>query len=67
VFWARTSAGQEPEVVEGRLLAFFTRNVSLQTRDALRDRDRPFPFANLEHPRGNRKVHGIRGSVLSEP
>ena len=52
----------EPDLGEQSLLARFITSVSPQTRAGLRDPERPFPFANLEFPKGNRKDHGISKS-----
>jgi hypothetical protein len=40
----------------------FAEHVSTQTRAGLHDRLRVMPFANLEHPQGNSKAHGITGA-----
>ena len=58
VFWAATPHS-DPERVEEQMLAAFVRGVDTDSRRLLRDPKRPFPFANLEHPRGNVKRHGI--------
>lgn len=60
VFWATTS---NPNQVEHDLLREFTRGVSSNTLSVLMDPIRPFPFANLEFPKGNKKNHSITGSV----
>jgi hypothetical protein len=60
VFWATTP---NPQSSENELLETFTRAVSENTLLMLRDPARPFPFANLEFPKGNRKNHGITGAV----
>ena len=49
----------DPKGVEQELLQAFVDRVSRKTRNGLRDPERPFPFANLEFPPGNRKRHGI--------
>ncbi len=54
----------EPRRIEGNLMEFFIRDVSKTTLSRLRDAKRPFPFANLEYPKGNRKLHGIGKSRL---
>ena len=59
VFWAPT---ETPYPVEACALKAFVNGMSEKTRMCLRDPDRPFPFANLEYPRGNRKNHGIKRS-----
>jgi hypothetical protein len=60
IFWALTN---QAERTEKEALETFINNVSKQTRRSLFDRSRPFPFANLEYPKGNTKRHGIRGSA----
>ena len=60
VFWSLTS---EPESKEDALLGHFVQNVSEETQLLLCDPNNPFPFANLEYPKGNSKRHGIKGSV----
>ena len=52
---------QEPEQTEHAMLEGFCAGVSAATRAALHDPDHPFPFANLEWPRGTRKRHGLSG------
>jgi len=61
VYWAVTG---KPEDIEGMLIAEFIRNVSESTKHLLFDPERPFPFANLEYPKGTRKRHGITGARL---
>ena len=50
---------EQPEEAEADLLGAFVRGVSGTAKSRLRDPDHPFPFANLEYPRGTRKAHGI--------
>jgi hypothetical protein len=47
------------EIAEGLLIKTFINGVSDATRSGLLDPKRPFPFANLAYPKGNRKKHGI--------
>jgi hypothetical protein len=47
---------------ERLMLAQFAAGVSASTRKRLHDKVRVMPFANLEAPRGRRKVHGITGA-----
>ena len=56
----------DPEHAESRLIQAFVTRVSSSTKHRLRDAEHPFPFANLEFPRGNRKDHGIAKSKLLE-
>ena len=48
-----------PNKVEGKMMETFKSGVSEATLSRLWDQDNPFPFANLEYPRGHRKKHGI--------
>jgi hypothetical protein len=52
----------DPEGAEFRALEAFCAYVSSEDRSRLRDPAHPFPFANLEWPRGTRKAHGISGA-----
>ena len=52
----------DPPGQEAEMLGAFIGAVGERTRRALHDPARPFPFANLEWPAGNRKAHGIRGA-----
>lgn len=52
----------EPLAAENQMLAAFAAEVSGSSRQALHDPDRVMPFANLEHPKGRRKRHGIEGA-----
>lgn len=47
---------------EGLMLSAFAANVAPEERRALHDAERVMPFANLEHPPGTRKRHGITGA-----
>lgn len=57
------AACKTPKAKEDQLLGYFVLNVSNNAKTILRDRTNPFPFANIEYPRGTRKKHGIRKSV----
>jgi len=57
IFWSPTT---EPEIKEGQMLEFFIRNVSVESMGRLFDPSHPFPFANLEYPKGKKKKHGIK-------
>lgn len=63
LFWGWAD---DPKSMESKLLEIFVNQVSERTRLALQDPDNPFPFANLEHPKGNVKKHGIKHSVNRE-
>jgi hypothetical protein len=52
----------DPDTAESLMLKAFCDGVSEESRMALVDPDHPFPFANLEWPRGTRKRHGILGA-----
>ena len=54
----------DPKTTEDKLIEEFTRRVSESTRRLLRDNTRPFPFANLEYPKGTRKRHGMLKSTV---
>lgn len=60
VFWT-TSGDQDAEELEGELLSKFVESINY--KDELYDSKHPFPFANLEYPKGNRKIHNIRKTV----
>jgi len=51
-----------PAVAEQAMLRAFLEGVSKITRERLADPTHPFPFANLEHPAGVRKDHGLTGT-----
>jgi hypothetical protein len=60
IHWAITNM---PEEEEFKMLSSYIENVSKISRENMADPQRPFPFANLEFPKGNRKDHGIKRSV----
>ncbi len=47
---------------EGQMLDAFAAGLSTRAREGLHDSERVMPFANLEHPPGVRKRHGITGA-----
>lgn len=59
--WVHFAACDDPAEAENLALECFVSNVSATTREAVRDPEHAFPFANLEWPRGTRKRHGITG------
>jgi hypothetical protein len=61
VWWAETDA---PEEYEDALLSAFAERVTADEAPRLRDRTVLLPFANRETATGERKVHGISGSLL---
>jgi hypothetical protein len=58
------AACDAPNYREDQLIGHFISNVSSETKRTLRDPKHPFPFANLEYPKGTRKAHGIEKSKL---
>jgi hypothetical protein len=52
----------DPADVENRMLEFFMKNVSEETKSLLFDKNLPLPFANIKF-KGNKK-HGIRNQRL---
>lgn len=54
----------KPELAEDYMLRHYCSHVSTLTRKSLRDPERPFPFANLEWPKGHRKRHGLANARL---
>lgn len=64
VWWAPTEA---PEEYEDAMLAAFAGAVPEAEVDALPDRSVVLPFADLRRPTGERRVTGLRGSLLPAP
>jgi hypothetical protein len=60
--WVHYAPCPDPDLAEDRMLGEFCSNVSDQAKSVLIDPAHPFPFANLEWPRGVRKAHGLRGA-----
>lgn len=60
VFWT-TSGEENAEVLEQNLLRKFKESITYKSE--LFDPKHPFPFANLEHPKGNIKIHGFSKTV----
>jgi len=60
--WVHWAVAISPAAAEDRLLAAFCQGVAAEDLAALADPAHPFPFANLEWPRGTRKLHGIKGA-----
>lgn len=60
VFWT-VSGDKDAEELEQELLRKFVESIDYISE--LFDAEHPFPFANLEHPKGKRKIHGISNSV----
>jgi len=55
--------GEKAKDVEERFIKNFIRNVSNESKQQLFDSEHPFPFANLEFPKGTRKRHGLQYQV----
>lgn len=60
--WVHYARCPSPVRAEQEMLRRFCENVSDDSKQALHDHAHPFPFANLEWPRGKRKVHGLNGT-----
>lgn len=57
--WVHWASADDPDGAENLMLKAFCAGAGMREREALPDPDHPFPFANLEWPRGVRKRHGI--------
>lgn len=64
--WVHYAECPNFNTAESHMLQRFCAHVSHDSRRALHDPAHPFPFANLEWPRGTRKVHGLRGACGSK-
>lgn len=62
IYWT-TSEGESAHKVENDFIKVFVSNVSQERRKSLFDPEHPFPFANLEFPKGYRKKHCLRHQV----
>lgn len=60
--WVHFAPCDDPDLAEGGMIRRFVDGVSDQAKRAVHDSAHPFPFANLEWPRGIRKAHGLRGT-----
>lgn len=60
VHWSITNRAED---YESDLLKLFVEGVSTSSKKIVADPQRPFPFANIEYPKGNKKNHGINKSV----
>jgi hypothetical protein len=58
--WVHYATCTDSSEAEDRMLRRFCNNVAANSRQILHDAAHPFPFANLEWPRGVRKAHGLR-------
>lgn len=65
--WVHYAVSEDPGGSEDQMLAAFVFGVSPASKRVLHDPAHPFPFANLEWPRGVRKRHGIRGTTGRGP
>ena len=64
VWWTETDA---PEEYEDAILTAFADGVPVSARAALHDSTVVLPFANLRTATGERRQHGLSGTVLAEP
>jgi hypothetical protein len=64
VYYAETPSAAEAEEMESQLIKAFISRVSTNARQNHGDPPHPFPFANIQFPRGTFKVHGISQSTL---
>jgi hypothetical protein len=64
IFWAAVGDRRLPETIEHEMIEAFVRGVTKTVREKLYDPRHPFPWANLEHPRGVRKDHGLRYQTI---
>lgn len=62
IYWT-TSEGSTAHDLETKFLNVFIQNVSQDSMRALFDPRHPFPFANLEFPKGVRKSHGLKNQA----
>lgn len=60
--WVHYAPCADPDLAEDQMLMHFSSKVSNEAKAILMDPAHPFPFANLERPRGGRKAHGLRGA-----
>lgn len=60
--FVHTAPAAAPTKAEDDMLDCFCSGVSPEARKRLPDPAHPFPFANLEWPRGTRKRHGIEAA-----
>nr|WP_314842126.1 hypothetical protein [uncultured Microbacterium sp.] len=63
--WVHFGPAQDPDAAEMLMLRHFEEYVPLDTRATLIDQRTALPFANLTHPRGLRKRHGLAGVKAS--
>ncbi|WP_168991566.1 hypothetical protein [Paraburkholderia sp. UYCP14C] len=61
--WIHYAPSSDPAGAESKIIDWFYSHVSDTAKRDLWDPEHPFPFANLEWPRGTRKKHGFRGSA----
>ena len=62
IYWT-TTEGETAHEVEDTFLQAFINNVSQESRLKLYDPNHPFPYANLEFPKGTRKIHGMQNQA----
>ena len=66
VYFAETPSAEEAAEMESQLIKAYISKVSTNAKQKLRDPSHPFPFANLEFPKGTRKAHGISKAKLTD-
>lgn len=59
--WVHYGPAADPDAAEAAMLRRFEANVPQSSRASLVDHITVLPFANLAHPRGRRKKHGLSG------
>ena len=59
--WVHYGPAADPDAAEAAMLRHFEANVPQASRASLVDQITVLPFANLTHPRGRRKKHGLSG------
>lgn len=59
--WVHYGPAVDPDAAEAAMLRHFEANVPQASRATLVDQITVLPFANLTHPRGRRKKHGLSG------
>jgi transcription elongation factor GreA len=63
VWWSETPASEEAELA---MLEAFGSSVDAEAREGIPEGSPVLPFANLAMPAGERRQHGITGSLLAE-
>lgn len=63
--WVHYGSAEEPDAAEAAMLRYFEARVAPAVRADLIDQSTVLPYANLMHPRGRRKKHGLAGVKAS--